>query len=467
MDASPQPTGSETTILDLNDDCLRAVFDVMAFDDLTVAADVCTRFRQNAVETAHLKFKQSNGFKWSQKNWCSQLRIFGGLLESVCVEGGCELEDEPQVEFPKRAIELLTKYCAKTIIKLKLDSVDLSDEFALLMQPMLKKVRRLEFDGCFLGEVFLRNLAIWSPELRELIFKDINGSKDGEMSSDFLHQKYPKLEYVDFDNVNVKNSDIGEFLKQNAQLKRIGVKYCNEIDDSIFQLIAEHVPEIEEIQFETMKAINTNNAKHLRQLCGLKSLKIFTFEGDPQPVVYEIASANTPLENLDLSCFAFRYPTQQFLDGIAKLKNLKKLRMQKVQNMTASQFLKMCKPLKELSEMEFSSCDLGMTEDDLLSFIQNAEKLQKFNYFACSPKNCVEITIDTFKKLVEIVERRSKKTPLTLDLDCQSFIANIPSGITEAANDLLELKITDAFLSKFDWSVLTRHRENLDPDLFD
>lgn len=82
-----------------------------------------------------------------------------------------------------------------------------------------------------------------------------------------------------------------------------------------------------------------------------------------------------------------------------------------------------------------------MTVTDLLELITCGEKLQKF-IFNGRPRTChTSIDVKTFKKLVQIIDQRSEKLPLTLTLDQEAFIVDIPAEITAAASHLLTLEL--------------------------
>lgn len=222
MAASPQAIGAETTILDLNDHCLREVFECMDIDGLAVVADVCSRFRWNAVQAARPKFKHlrlDSAFRVG--NYYSKLRNFGASIKTVDV---CP-------DYNQRTIKLLTSFIGESIELALVHAVITDDSSASLIVPLLGRAHTLEFHGKISG-IILNNLPRWSPELRKLKYQF--GSNDGDEFTG-LHQKFPKLESLVFGKINgVKNSDIKEFLKQNPQLKRMDLSSCANVDDRIF-----------------------------------------------------------------------------------------------------------------------------------------------------------------------------------------------------------------------------------------
>lgn len=254
------------------------------------------------------------------------------------------------------------------------------------------------------------------------------------------------MEYFSFSCMaGLKNSDVEECLKKNPQLKRIKLSICSEVDDCIFQTIAKYVPEIESIRYYSRSRINMENVKYFGRLSKLKILDLYLKQANKTTgyvlsVVHEIASANIELELLHLGRFDLKNESQKFVDGISKLKKLKTLRLEDIQNLTGSHFISMCKPLNELSEVAVERIGLKMTNDDLLNFIRNADKLERFDYnnAADFPQR---IGVDTFEKLVQIINQRVEKTKLNLCLSERAFTADIPADLREAASDLLKLRI--------------------------
>lgn len=89
MEASPQSIGSTTAILDMDDDCLREVFGFLEPNDLSVVADVCSRFRENATESARPKIGYLMLSEDSTLTNYSQLRNFAASVEVLDLNGEC------------------------------------------------------------------------------------------------------------------------------------------------------------------------------------------------------------------------------------------------------------------------------------------------------------------------------------------------------------------------------------------
>lgn len=418
MQTSLQSTNSPTTILDLNDNCLLEVFGFLDSRELIAAADVCTRFRENAAHFSRTKTETLHLTEHSAHSVYvySRLRMFGAFVKSVSIDMD-GVAEKPRTKYGKRFIEVSSRYCTKMHIELMIYNLDLNDEIAFLMQPLLARVRKLFLCNCKFGKSFRQNLPLWSPELLELEFgPDWISENDGEKAID---RKFPKLESISafWGHDNVKNIDFKVFMMQNPQLKRVHMKHCKVLNESIFQSIATYVPQIEEIAFNTGDSIDINSIKYIGQLRNLKSFSFeVTCRDDHmlQSILQELASAKNSLESLEIGYFTFGLcgNENKLIELISKFQNLKKLQLRCSRDLKAVHLIKICKHLKNLSEICVYAKYSEMTLDDFLELVRNAEKLQEFVH-----PNAIGIQLtddNTIKKLNEIVSQRSEKTKLNL-----------------------------------------------------
>lgn len=131
---------------------------------------------------------------------------------------------------------------------------------------------------------------------------------------------------------------------------------------------------------------------------------------------------------------------QEFVEEVAKLVQLKTLRLGHVRHITASQLIEMCKPLKDLTEIYFFRIDLKLNNDELLELIKNADKLEKFQFYSVPWRDDQRTALDaaTYNKLVEIVKQRSEGTKLRVILGAHAMIAaaDLPKVLTDEAGFL-------------------------------
>lgn len=419
----------------------------MNYRDLAAVADVCARFRPGATLAARSKCKHLELHDISPVSTYAMIRNFGASIESACVSGYTRRTNISEAVYQKRLIEFLVRYCAEGFIKLELSSFDITDEIAILMSPLLGRVQRLHFENCKLDDRFLTNLPFWSPELRELVYSAGHRSNQQRNRLDFWHQKFPKLESIDFSYTkNVSDRDVEKLLMHHPQLKQIRFTLCENLSNYIIWCIVEFVPDIEKIHFKASNP-ECDIFYELGSLRRLKSLSINDAIDIPS-VVQVFSFYKIHLEHLNLSHFDLRCDAtvSMFTEGISNLPTLKSLRLETVKNLTATQLINICQPLKELSEIELCVIEPRITVIDLLELAQNVEKLRAFHYEFAAYESAWTTNVDifTFNRLVEIVEARSEKSPLTLRLDAKCFTASIPQEHLRAASNWVRLKFSRA-----------------------
>lgn len=246
---------SDTNILDLNDDCLREIIKYFDLCDYYAFGSTCSRLKE--VTQTHiassgkdkiLLWNYSDTFSMvnvkHKVNTVEFLRIFGPIIKSITVMGKGSIS-------AARSFHLLVQYCTAMLKELELWNYYLTDEMALVLQPLLLNLHRLRIEETKVGDLLMKMLPQWAPELRELEFDSISRSRyDIHKKVQFvgLHQKFPKLEIISLNWVNgITNDDIEELLKWNPQLKHIEVR-CFNVSRRIFDIVFKLVPNIEYVR---------------------------------------------------------------------------------------------------------------------------------------------------------------------------------------------------------------------------
>lgn len=154
MDSSDSCSSrSVTTILDLNDDCLREVFKHLHVGSLCNVADVSIRFCQNAKESYKSSKHghsidiqlESESFEKESIQALKILRNFGRYIKSIAITGKYGIISEKQSKFQRRTWELLGLHCIDgALIKLSIYDYVITDEIAFILQPALAGLRQFE-----------------------------------------------------------------------------------------------------------------------------------------------------------------------------------------------------------------------------------------------------------------------------------------------------------------------------------
>lgn len=444
---------SNTSILDLNDDCLREVFERFSLDDLCAVADTCSRFKGIAQESfktlkqKKLEFRKGYPIPYEQqlKQFSKVLRNFGAWIEEI---HSSEIES---LQCRNRFLELVSLYCSEKLTKLQLcfPYENMTEEFVYRIRPSLRHLEKLQLSCYTFEQLFLEVLPVWSPNLRELqlycdpYVKVIQGTLG-------LRQNYPKLERVTF--IDVKFDDIMEFLKWNPQLKEFsqsGTYHGTEPQTRglIFQCIASYTPNIVKLKIgvsSMTKELDRKYIKCLSQLSALKSLHIFTLNYRSLYFpLSEIDFASVPLDDLKLDNWDLRGEAIE----ITKLKKLKSLTLMSIKGLTVSHIIDICKQCTELSLLRLGTTlfgNDGLTSDNLLEIIQNGQELRTLQHRELARSRffdpvyaTINMDVDLYKKIANMVQNRAHKLSLVIQTKNEP---QIPKQIVESHKRTFELE---------------------------
>lgn len=463
MEFTSNEAAEATTIHDLNDDCLLALFEYLGLQDLCAVADVCSRFRAIArASFAHSKPKTLDlpddiGCRFPSVHnkillrTSRVLRNFGPFITDIfdfakyCRSSPPDyLNDEMCSECEREFFDLLIRYCSGTLTHLSLRRTLLPNEVVLKMRPLFRGIHKL---GLFNRELPALS-ASWFPELRELELGNIIPNQSFQY--DCLHETFPKLERISFHSLHgFMNYDIEKILQCNPKLKEIELDKCKNLGTNTLWAIAEYAKKVEKLNLNFHFQKPNPNAKYFSGLHKLSSLALcLLFEPDyVTSVICEIAEAGIPLKYLRLGGLWMEKnsSTQQaFIDGMSKLTKLETLVLVKSQGLNATDINSICEHLKDLRELQLESF-VALTADDLLMLVGNAEKLEQvllvdtFPIYDHGRKCNIIIDFDgkTFQKIVNIVKKRSKRTRLNIYLNTDCYNVAIPDELAKANKDFV------------------------------
>lgn len=434
----PLNRSSNTVISDLNDDCIAEVFKCLPLKDLCAVADVCRRFRQNALNhfalpkykkdiltidcgslisymTLNLRntwtashYTRKNTFRgmYSVDEKLLQisrfLRVFGGSVKFIKLQDFVPTQEEHtarQSKCNRIILDMISRYCSGTLLELQLHQFDLTGRNEASMRPLLLHLQKLIIIECKYSKLFEQMLSTWSPELCELHFyHDVVHPRHGNLFSiemqieDILRTSFRKLTLISFRSIyGEKSYDLDQFLKLNPQLQRIGLVDCPNIHGNIFKSIATHVPDIEAIEIDKINTLDNSTLKYCGKLNCLSTLKLCTMghrrasidQTFITSILYEIQEARIALQHLHVyvgeGIERFER-TEQLVDAISKLQTLKTLWLLKIPRLKVSHIFGICEQLLHLSDLRLQHNQIMMTADDLLEIISKAQKLQSLRY---------------------------------------------------------------------------------------
>lgn len=421
---------------ELNDDCLREIFDYLNVLDLASVAEVCPRFEALARARFSIKHKTFDFHEFSKVRR-TELRIhqlesflqhFGPLIVNLRVS-----YIEIQTISNNSVLEMILKYCSGGLDTLNLENFELKGQFLKKMRPLFVRLQKLHLRGCEFTTPFIRILGHCTA-LKKLKFSDYSECSDCRLFTFNL----PKLETISFKNFDgFSLNQLVKFIERNPQLKKVSIVHCETIGSGILPVIVRGIPLVEKISFKECMYDSgpafRKNVMHLKQLSSLKKLKIDCSDNPVYSVFNEMATANVPLEYLEMShCFANR----QLVNSISNMKTLKTLSLFQIDTMVASHLQEMCENLPELTRLVVDKC-ADFSTDALLKLVRKAKKLQEVNLV----RTTAEINDDSFRSLLKIIENRTDSHPLKITVP---FSFDSPNRLsTELVNGNRDKLIVD------------------------
>lgn len=245
---------NETSILNLNNDCLRTICECMDLLNLCAFADVCHRFQDAA--RAHFGsakctiFRDVNMIKWDEsmkRVQFSFLRNFGPSINSLRVSSSGRND--------KFLFDSIVRNCSGTLNALGMRRFNIDRETAQKLLSFILGLKELRMADCTV--------------------KDYRG---------FI-QHFPKLESFSVDSLSFVQ--FKEFLMKNQQLKHINNLIY---DNRCFMEIVRCLPQIESLNTHAFRG-----PKFVKQITSLKKIKnlcIYDWNGCGEPTIIKAICGN-------------------------------------------------------------------------------------------------------------------------------------------------------------------------------
>lgn len=426
-------------ILDLNDDCIREIFDHLNLMDLFSVAEVCQRFQKNAQKRFAIHHKSVNFFEIAtldvdqMKNF---MGTFGPLIEKLSVS---------MFFVPDENAFLSMVHCFTSVSDLTLHGFTLHDEFVNMMKPVFVRLKKLRLMSCGLSNAYFEVLAYCS-ELTKLKYK-----YSSREYFDWPSVHLPKLvnfKYDGYQYAEMKN--VRQFLKYNPQLKKIAIGTATGSDTNVIGQIGKRSL-IEKLALATAGASGSNLC--LTQFSSLRKLILEVSDCVPASAMVRIIRelADLPLEYLDLF---YSKINVEIAAAISGLKTLKTLSLDS-DAWNASPVLQLFQNMDELfclrlrihdSDFQIHDPDFEiLDQEDLPNLLQRAKNLQRI----ILQDSLVSITAEVYKRLLEIARIRSATSPLIIFLDRDSMVdfkECVPKSTIYANKNILIIsEISDDF----------------------
>lgn len=302
----------------LDDVCVKKVFQCLHLHDLCNAADVCKRFRTLSGEVFKSDFANQKILdisqliegntefhnQWFMVRWLTEkfmvsaerlFRNFGHLIKALQLTGTGERRGMDENEL----LMLVNTYCRTSLRELKLVEFGRSDDFSKELIPLFGGLQKLSLMGIFGADVSDSFVACLGgcQNLKRL-------HVDGIPATMWNNHKFPKLKsLIMSNNWEFEHTEFNSFLKLHQNLRTLK-------GDNFFSILSTDLPNLETLYFCFGDFLDYEDdteevEENMLQLSKLKSLKNLTFSGEASVLNVLIAALekeqdHTPIEYLNL-----------------------------------------------------------------------------------------------------------------------------------------------------------------------
>lgn len=385
----------------LNDDCLLNIFKRLEMKTILAVAQVCVRFKQQAIAAFKQKYKHVDvrpapAYR-CRSNVESLLRHFGSVIHSFNVDVRHSIYDQHYV------LDWLREHCTSDLKNLTLVNFNWwRCDSSQMLPHCLEQLSLIQnqFQSSTKPLIDCKNL-------KELHL--VGGKID-----DWIIQKIEKLEKVDYESFEVTNVDVLiNFLTLNSTLTKlclstrtIGMKNATELIRCIGNI--HNLQELELVSHIELEDMNEcpGQFKHLRVLkCGSISPSI-------APLLESLAKNRAPIEHLE---FCWDGRAIDAIKHCIELKQLKKLHLSSWSGEYDEWMDEIGRNLPQLQELHLMRVKKGSNTiiEKIIEMLPHAKGM---SFLKLKSNTSIDCTQDQFNRLNKIVENRPKRCKLKIEL---------------------------------------------------
>lgn len=365
MSSIPSQNRSPLSLIDLNNDSWRTIFDHLEVKDLWSIAAVCTRLKEVVVLYVS---ENPNPLAFVLKK--ANTELSDRLCELDKTNRTLSLKVDRSFDFKSHNIILkfLMQYCGYTLVNLVVHGLTFNPQGEVIedSQSPYSRVRKVTFINCFISVKWFRKCR----EIEEVELKNTQICFEGIKAC-------PSLKSLKIDVYSRSNHDgLEDFLQRNPQLKALHIDYDDDDDEEYFDIfnfpqpsLLQFVsPSIESLSFPNAKSSDLTRFHALKQLRLLEMSSIF----DLGPLVNRNANSLEYFQIIEIK--SLLKLDERDVDAISRLKNLKTLILS-IHACKRGQFQRMVENLNELEDLRIGTQKNSFSENDLLQIIRNKPSL--------------------------------------------------------------------------------------------
>lgn len=377
MDGSSTVNKHQSSVMQLNDDCLLKILDNLNALDLCAIKDTCRRFRNLSTYYFQLTCKDSFSFgknlchgaedSMSEYDATSILSHFGQYITKLILSAA-DMDDDVDI------LHIIGKY--ENIKELELYQICINTEDMANCNDIFSHLERLSINYCYTEDDSTYEL-LWNCKmLKRLEINDVE-----EIEGSFLAEKFGQLESLSLIDIKCfERCYINKCLKEHVNLKKVEMIKCNFTNDYLFRVISDNLPNIEEISIQLRKFTDSFQT-NVSTLLKLNALKRLEFNCGGKPIAEFIRSlATNALEHLGISDTELNKDLCDALNKLQHLKTLKLISMQKTTKNFPKFLQQNFKQLEQLFIVDFGA----FNAETVFEIASNAGNLKKLLIKECS-----------------------------------------------------------------------------------
>lgn len=459
-----------TYLLNLNDDCLYAIFSLKFVNimDLCSVAESCTRLKQiaNRIFAGTHKICNFNGMSLKTIHEMRRFLLnFGSSITELTIEESNEFE-----KMSARILDLVIRYCCKTLQSLTLKKYEITVYLTSKLRPMFNNLQKLCIEG---GSIEGAGKHLFSNCGSLVELKVINLENETEDFGIIFENRFPKLErfkyekkYDDYGDYNLE-----EFVSRHKRLKTFSMKHFEDDCTSLLPVIAENCKDLENLRIVGTGHANPANyeeaLKSLLALGKLKKLKIKCADANITKFIQEL----TKLSSLEFLELWYANCDAELIPALAQLKTVNVLRLRYCHQLKNLNALADLKHLNELSIVLHP--ETNEIQFDLVQMIKRLTNLKKLTLEMDATG--VTFTIDKrmYLKIVDAVRGRSGRSSPFLEIKTGNVADDVVESQFDGSNNCIvklekfidNLSDDDSYTSDSDQSYYSD--SDFDPFFYD
>lgn len=425
----------------LDDYCLHAILSKLNQLDLASAANVCTRFNNQAISVFLSKFKKLNLGRNSHEEAKHLMQTFGSVAPSMKIR--CLFEFETDI------LSMIAQCSVPILKELSVDGFSIGFNLPddIKFDLALSKLESLTFFSCNLQHK-MNQLVSACTELKVLQMENCKYDSDLFIWPEFKKLEELKLNGFPYNSTRVLKDiiSVNQTITKLSLLGILDVRHGVGVNHSdTVRAIAQNMPNLVELEFNLPTFRTTFNRPTvfidfamsiccLGDLAFLKVLKLNLLQKSVAPLSAALIANATPIEHLQLINGTF---DAKAIENISQMKLLKNLELCNMDFFTNERMILLAKGLgSHLEKLQFRGfTGTDLTTIGLKKMLPFVKKLSLLTLKSAT----MTIDVDDYKAMLGTIQKRPEQAKLTLEFISEKGQVNVPETIQEENRHMFQI----------------------------